>query len=107
MGSVTIDSQEYRGLILQQRELEDANTEISKMTLENKKLEEAYEKKQEELKELILTIVGNETSFYKKIETYDIKEDSLAKYLNKYYYNKGKLEFEKLETEIKATGQAS
>lgn len=101
MGLVIIESTEYSGLILKEKELEEVNKTIKQKEIENKELEEKYNEKQKELEDLILIITGKDTSFYQKIETYDIKESDLAKYLNKYYCEKGKLQFERKKIDKK------
>lgn len=95
MGFVIIENDEYKNLILKERELEETKIKLDEKTLENKSLEENYIKLEEELKELILTATDNEISFYRKIESYDIKDTELARYLTKYYLNDKQLEFRK------------
>lgn len=99
MGFVIIDNDEYKNLILKERELEVAKAKLEEKTLENKSLEENYIKLEEELKELILTATDNETSFYGEIESYDIKDTELARYLTKYYLRNKLLEFRKRNIE--------
>lgn len=67
----------------------------------NVTLQEDYAKLEKELKELILIATDNETSFYRKLESYDIKDIELAKYLSKYYLNNKQLEFRKRDIEEK------
>lgn len=99
MGFVFIENDEYKNLILKERELEETKIKLDEKALENKSLEENYIKLEEELKELILTATDNETSFYRKIESYDIKDTELARYLTKYYLNNKQLEFRKRNIE--------
>ncbi len=99
MGFVIIDNDEYKNLIIKEKELEETKTKLQERILENIKLEENYSKVEEELKELILIATDNETSFYRKIESYDIKDVELAKYLSKYYLNNKQLEFRKRDIE--------
>ena len=99
MGFVIIDNDEYKNLILKEKELEETKTKLDEKRLENKSLEENYIKLEEELKELILTITNNETSFFRNIESYDIEDVELAKYLNKYYLHNKQLEFRKRNIE--------
>ena len=99
MGFVIIENDEYKNLILKERELEETKIKLDEKTLENKSLEENYIKLEEELKELILTATDNEISFYRKIENYDIKDTELARYLTKYYLRNKQLEFRKRNIE--------
>lgn len=95
MGLVIIESGEYCDLILKQKELEETKAMMNEKETKNKEWEEKYNKKQKELEELILIITGGKVSFYERIETYDIEEGDLTKYLNKYYYENTQLRFEK------------
>ena len=99
MGFVIIENDEYKNLILKERELEETKIKLDEKTLENKSLEENYIKLEEELKELILTATDNEIGFYRKIENYDIKDTELARYLTKYYLRNKQLEFRKRNIE--------
>lgn len=99
MGLVIIDNDEYKNLILKEKELEDTKAKLEEKRLENKNLEENYVKVENELKELILIATDNETNFYREIESYDIKDIKLAKYLSKYYLNNKQLEFRKRDVE--------
>mgnify|MGYP005789487703 CR=1 FL=1 len=101
MGFVIIDNDEYKNLILKEKELEDTKTKLEERIWEYVTLEENYDKLEKELKELILIATDNETSFYRKLESYDIKDTELAKYLNKYYLNNKQLEFRKRDIEEK------
>lgn len=101
MGFVIIDIDEYKNLILKEKELEDTKTKLEERIWEYVTLEENYDKLEKELKELILIAIDNETSFYRKLESYDIKDTELAKYLNKYYLNNKQLEFRKRDIEEK------
>lgn len=95
MGFVIIDNEEYKNLILKEKELEETKTKLEEKALENKSLEENYIKLEEELKELILVATDYETVFYGEIKSYDIKDTELAKYLTKNYLRNKLLEFRK------------
>lgn len=101
MGFVFIDNDEYKKLILKEKELEETKTKFEEKELESKSLKENYIKLENELKELILIATDNETSFYRHLESYDIKDTELAKYLSKYYLNNKQLEFRKRDIEEK------
>lgn len=101
MGFVFIDNDEYKKLILKEKELEEVQTKLEEKELESKSLEENYIKLENELKELILIATDNETSFYRQLESYDIKDTELARYLSKYYLNNKQLEFRKRDIEEK------
>ena len=101
MGFVIIDNDEYKNLILKEKELEDTKTKLEERIWEYVTLEENYDKLEKELKELILIATDNKTSFYRKLESYDIKDTELAKYLSKYYLNNKQLEFRKRDIEEK------
>lgn len=101
MGFVFIDSDEYKNFIIKGKELEETKTKLEDKIWENVTLEEDYAKLEKELKELILIATDNETSFYRELESYDIKDTELAKYLSKYYLNNKQLEFRKRDIEEK------
>ena len=101
MGCTTIENQEYKDLILKEKELEDVKNQLKQKEIENTEAKNLCKKIEEELKELILVITDNKTSFHKKIEYYDIEDNKLAKYLSENYYIEGKLEYRKQKIEDK------
>lgn len=99
MGFTMIENKEYKDLILKEKELEEVKEENKKLKELEEKSKESKKEIEEELKELILTITDNKTSFYKKIESYEIEDSKLAEYLNRYYCNNGRLEYRKQKIE--------
>ena len=100
MGMTLIENSEYRELILKEKELEELKKEYEEKVLGHKELEDKYIELEEELKELILAIINKDDSFYGSIQSYNIKESNLAKYLSKYYFRDGKVQFRKQEVEM-------
>ena len=101
MGLTMIENEEYKKLILEEKELEEVKKENEKLIELEEKSKEAKKELEEELKQLILTITNDKTSFYKKIESYDVEDSKLAEYLNQYYCINGKLEYRKQKIEYK------
>lgn len=101
MGFTMIENKEYKDLILKEKELEEVKKENKKLKELEEKSKEAKKELEGELKELILTITDNKTSFYGKIESYAIEDIKLAEYLNQYYCNNGRLEYRKRKIEDK------
>lgn len=99
MGATLIENQEYKELILKEKELEEANKAVKEKENKIDNLIDEKEMIEKALQELLLVIVDNKKTFYEKIQNYDIKEEKLVKYLNKHYCKEGKLIFKKLETE--------
>lgn len=95
MGLVLIDNEEYKNLILREKELEETKEKLEGKQLENISLEEKYIELEEELKELILVATDNKESFFNRIESYNIEDVRLAEYLSKYYLNNRQLKFRK------------
>lgn len=100
MGMTMLESEEYKNLVLKEKELDEAKKIILKNEEEKLQLQEEIKQLQENLKELLLKITDNKTSFYSnEIQRYEIDEDGLTKYLNKYYIEDTRLEFKKKQLE--------
>ncbi len=99
-GYVNIDVREYKELILKEKELEEAKLEIDVENIKIASLKVQLEKAREEVKSLLLMLLGNRTTQpydNHEFEGYHIASSSLiATYINKNYNKDGILQFEKI-----------
>lgn len=99
IGYAVITTGEYKELITKVNELDARNIALTLTEGRVLDLEEKLKRAEEEIKELLLTITYNKTSFnYKEAQNYEVIGSSeLADYITKNYLIDGQLQFKKLE----------
>lgn len=85
IGYVVITSQEYKELILKEKQLEETESLYKEKDEQLFYANETIAKKEEELDKLLMVLVRNR-KIYEKIETFNIADDNeIANYLNEFY----------------------
>ena len=85
MGTTIIDNEEYKDLILKEKELEDLTIKYQKEVYnhDNEKVKLLLEQKK--FKDFLLLCVKNKISSYREYENYDIAEEEIADHINENY----------------------
>ena len=96
-GCVMITTEEYKNLVLIEKELEEEKEYSSMLRLEKNRLKDEFEKLEEELKELLLAIVKEPKANYDNMfQIYDIKKsEEISAYIEEHYSKNGMLQFRK------------
>jgi hypothetical protein len=101
IGFAMLTTNEYKELILKEKELDDALRDYGFLENENRKLTGQLAYIEEELKELLLILTDNkERASYMEhdFSEYDLADKKeIAKYINKNYMKNGVLKFRKVE----------
>lgn len=96
IGYVVITSQEYKDLILKTKQLDETENLYKE---KDEQLFHANETIADNIKEIedLLKAIINPHKIYNKIETYDIDDNGIAKYLNEHYLKQIKEYCEEVE----------
>lgn len=96
---VVITTKEYKELIKNEIDLDRAWEDYGELEEKHLDLKIEFDAMEKELKELLLTITYNKTSFhYKEAQNYEVIGSSeLADYITKNYLINGQLQFRKVK----------
>ena len=101
IGYVVIATEEYKGLIIKEKDLDIAWEDYEELEEQSRLLKIDLDAIEEELKKLILVITDNkERASYMEhdFSEYDLADkNEIAKYINKNYMKNGVLKFRKVE----------
>lgn len=100
-GLAMIYNEDFKNLILKEKELEETKENLGLITIDRDNLFKELKEVKEELRDLLLVVTDGEYHVYygeKKFHDYNINQEKIAKFINKNYLDeKGILTFRKNE----------